>query len=163
MKGANVARSKMYIETSVFGYLTSKPARNLMVAASQQATLEWWNQHAKLFDLYVSILVVREAAQGVKSEALKRVAILEPIPLLDLNEEALKLAQRILRSKVLPSKAGDDALHIAIATVHTMDYLLTWNCKHIANPAMRKKIAALSKQRGYELPTICTPYEFLGG
>jgi hypothetical protein len=72
------------------------------------------------------------------------------------------LAERIVKRKILPRKAGDDALHIAVATVHGMDYLLTWNCKHIANPAIQKSIASVSRQRGYELPTICTPYEFLG-
>lgn len=88
--------------------------------------------------------------------------VLDPIPVLDVNEEAMTLAERFVRRKVLPAKAGDDALHIALATVHAMDYLLTWNCKHIGNPAIQKKIAALSRKRGYELPTICTPREFLG-
>jgi predicted nucleic acid-binding protein len=157
-----VAQPKAYIETSVIGYLTARPSRDLLVAACQQATQEWWEHQAGRFDLYVSILVVREAGKGARSEARKRLAILEPIPLLDMNEEALQLAQRFVRRKVLPAKAGDDALHIAVATVHDMDYLLTWNCKHIANPAIQKKIAALSKERGYELPTICTPQGFLG-
>jgi hypothetical protein len=152
----------MYIETSVIGYLTARPSRDLIVAACQQATQEWWAHQAGRFDLYASVLVIQEAAKGAGSEARKRIAILEPIPLLDLNEDALKLAERFVRRKVLPAKAGDDALHIAVATVHDMDYLLTWNCKHIAKPAIQKKIAALSKARGYELPTICTPYEFLG-
>ncbi|HMC89099.1 MAG TPA: type II toxin-antitoxin system VapC family toxin [Gemmataceae bacterium] len=157
-----MARAKAYIETSVIGYLTARPSRDLIVAACQRATQEWWARHARRFDLYASILVIREAAKGTRSEARKRLAILEPIPLLDLNEAAFKLAERFIRRKVLPTKAGDDALHIALATVHDMDYLLTWNCKHIANPALQKKIAALSRERGHELPTICTPHEFLG-
>jgi hypothetical protein len=156
-----MAKPKVYVETSVIGYLTVRPSRDLIVAACQQTTQEWWARQAGRFDLYVSVVVVREAGKGDRTEARKRLAILEPIPLLDLNEEALKLAERFVRRKVLPIKAGDDALHIALATVHDMDYLLTWNCKHIANPMIQKKIAALSRQRGYELPTICTPYEFL--
>jgi predicted nucleic acid-binding protein len=156
-----VVRPKAYIETSIIGYLTAKPSRDLIVAACQQATQEWWEQQAGRFDLYASALVRREAAQGARSESRKRLAILEPIPFLDLNDEVLKLGERFVRRKVLPTKAGDDALHIALATVHAMDYLVTWNCKHIANPAIQKKIAALSRERGYELPIICTPYEFL--
>ena len=156
-----MAKAKVYIETSVIGYLTARSSRDLITAACQQATREWWARQAGRFDLYASVLVVREAAAGARTEARKRLAILESIPLLDLNEEALRLAERFIRRKVLPAKAGDDALHIAVATVHDVDYLLTWNCKHIANPAIQKKIAALSKERGYELPTICTPHEFL--
>ena len=152
----------MYVERSVIGYLTAKPSRDLIVAACQQATLEWWAHHAQRFALYASVLVIREAGQGTRSEARKRLAVLEPIPLLDLNPEALKLAARFVGRKVLPAKAADDALHIAVATVHDLDYLLTWNCKHIANPATQKKLAAMSRERGYELPTICTPHEFLG-
>ncbi len=151
-----------YIETSVIGYLTAKPSRDLIVAACQQATRLWWEQYAGRFDLYVSVLVIREAAKGARSEAKKRLEVLEPIPILDINEEAMRLAERFVRRKVLPTKAGDDALHIALAAVHDMDYLLTWNCKHIGNPAIQKKIAALSKEGGYDLPTICTPREFLG-
>jgi predicted nucleic acid-binding protein len=109
------------------GILTARPSRDLIVAACQQATQEWWARQAGRFDLYASVLVVQEAGKGARSEARKRIAILEPIPLLDLNEDALKLAERFVRRKVLPAKAGDDALHIAVATVHDMDYLLTWN------------------------------------
>jgi hypothetical protein len=147
----------------VIGYLTARPSRDLITAACQQATQEWWTQHAGRLDLYASVVVIREAGKGARTEARKRLTVLEPIPLLDLNEEALKLAERFVRRKLVPSKAADDALHIALATVHDMDYMLTWNCKHIANPALQKKIAALSRERGYELPTICTPHEFLEG
>jgi hypothetical protein len=158
-----VAKAKVYIETSIIGYLTARLSRDLIVAACQQATQDWWADQAERFDLYVSAVVLREAGAGARLEAQKRIAILESIPLLDLNEDALRLAERFVRRKVLPAKAGDDAVHIALATVHDMDYLLTWNCKHIANPVMQKKLASLSRSLGYELPTICTPYEFLGG
>jgi predicted nucleic acid-binding protein len=157
-----VPKPTAYIETSVIGYLTAKPSRDLIVAACQQATQLWWKQYAGRFDLFVSVLVIREAGKGARSEARKRLEVLEPIPILDINEEAMRLAERFVRRKVLPTKAGDDALHIALAAVHDMDYLLTWNCKHIGNPAIQKKIAALSREGGYDLPTICTPREFLG-
>ena len=161
-KSPTVPKPTAYIETSVIGYLTARPSRDVIVAACQQATQAWWEQCAGRFDLYASVLVIREAAKGARSEARKRLAVLDSFPILDLNEEALRLAERFVRRKVLPAKAGDDALHIALATVHDMDYLLTWNCKHIGNPAIQKKIAALSRERGYDLPTICTPREFLG-
>jgi predicted nucleic acid-binding protein len=115
-----VAKPKVYIETSIIGYLTARPSRDLIVAACQEATQEWWAHQAERFDLYASALVLREAAAGARSEARKGITVLEPIPLLDLNEDALRLAERFVRRKVLPAKAGDDALHIALATVHDM-------------------------------------------
>ena len=121
-----MAKPKVYIETSVVGYLTAKPSRELIVAACQRATQTWWVRDRGRFDLFTSVVVIREAANGTHAEVKKRLAILKPIPLLDLNEDALKLAERFVQRKVLPVKAGDDALHIAVATVHHMDYLLTW-------------------------------------
>src|SRR5207302_4361409 len=123
-KSRIVPKPTAYVETSVIGYLTARPSRDLIVAACQQATQVWWEQYAERFDLYVSVLVIREAAKGARNEARKRLAVLDAIPVLDLNEEALGLAERFVLRKVLPVKAGDDALHIALATVHEMDYLV---------------------------------------
>ena len=94
--------------------------------------------------------------------ASQRLAILQNFPLLDLNQSVLDLVQQFLGRNNLPAKADVDAVHIAAATVHGMDYLLTWNCKHIANAQIQRKLAEISLDFGYELPILCTPYELLG-
>lgn len=88
--------------------------------------------------------------------------MLSGFPLLDVNEAVEGLAMQFLAKSNLPPKAADDALHIAVATVYGLDYLLTWNCRHIANAQIQKKLARISFDAGYELPTICTPYELMG-
>ena len=153
---------KVYIETSVISYLTARPSRDLITAAHQQLTIDWWEDRRTDFDLYVSQLVVREASAGDENAASRRLEIIEPTPLLELNEEALALARSLLEDGPLPAKASEDALHIAIATVHGMDFLLTWNCKHIANAEMRNLIEEVCRSKGYEPPITCTPEELLG-
>ncbi len=123
---------KVYIETSVISYLTARPSRDLVTAAHQQLTIDWWEDRSTDFDLYISQLVVREASAGDEDAAKRRLNVVEQIPLLELNEEVLTLAHSLVEDGPLPQKASEDALHIAVATVHGMDFLLTWNCKHIA-------------------------------
>jgi hypothetical protein len=153
---------KVYIETSVISYLTARPSRDLITAAHQQLTTDWWEDRRTDFDLYVSQLVVREASAGDENAASRRLEIIESIPLLELNAEALALARALLEEGPLPAKASEDALHIAIATVHGMDFLLTWNCKHIANAEMRNLIEEVCRSKGYEPTITCTPEELLG-
>jgi hypothetical protein len=153
---------KVYIETSVISYLTARPSRDLITAAHQQLTIDWWEDRRADFDLYVSQLVIREASAGDENAASRRLEIIKPMPLLELNEEALALARSLLEDGPLPAKASEDALHIAIAAVHGMDFLLTWNCKHIANAEMRGLIEGVCRSKGYEPPITCTPEELLG-
>ena len=154
---------KLYVETSFISYLTARPSRDLIVAAQQQVTREWWKNRRSKFEMYISQLVIQEAKDGNEEAAAKRLKTLENIPLLDLRVEASDLAEQFVRSKALPQKAFDDALHISIAAIYGLDYLLTWNCKHIANAEIQKKISRISFEEGYELPIICTPYELMGG
>jgi PIN domain len=155
-------KPKVYIETSFISYLTARPSRDLITAAHQQLTLDWWENRRFHFDLYVSQLVVREASAGDEDAAKKRLSIIEPIPLLELNEQSLALARLLIEEGPLSEKSSEDALHIAVATVHGMDFLLTWNCKHIANAEMRNLITEVCRSRGYEPPVTCTPEELLG-
>ena len=155
-------KQKVYIETSVISYLTARPSRDLITAAHQQLTLDWWEGRRTDFDLYVSQLVVREASAGDEEAAKRRLTVIEEIPLLELNEEALTLARSLIEEGPLPERASEDALHIAVATVHGMDFLLTWNCKHIANAQMRNLITEVCRSQGYEPPITCTPEELLG-
>jgi hypothetical protein len=133
------------------------------VAASIEITREWWDTRRSDFYLYASQAVVKETTQGDTAIASQRLEILRNLALLDLNPSVLELAEQFLERSNLPAKADVDAVHIAAATVHGMDYLLTWNCKHIANAQIQRKLAEISLDFGYELPILCTPYELLGG
>jgi len=126
-------KPKAYIETSVISYYTARLSRDLIVAAHQEITHDWWDNHRSDYDLYTSLVVHDEATAGDPSAAGKRIEALQGIELLDVSDEAAELAEKLLAEKCLPKKAAEDALHIAVASVHRMNYLITWNCKHIAN------------------------------
>jgi hypothetical protein len=155
-------KSKVYVETTIISYLAARLSRDLIVAAHQQLTEEWWGQKRPSFDLFTSQVVIREAAAGDQAMAQKRLDLLAEVPLLEINESALDLAKQLLRRGMIPMRAAEDASHIAVATVHGMEYLLTWNCKHIANAKMQKIVAETCRLAGYEPPTICTPEELMG-
>ncbi|MFN6515330.1 MAG: type II toxin-antitoxin system VapC family toxin [Nostoc sp. CreGUA01] len=152
----------VYIETSIVGYLTARSSNNLILMANAEATREWWDTRCTQFVLYTSQVVLNEVARGDTEMATRRLEILRDFPLLEVSEAVQSLADLFLAKSNLPPKAADDALHIAVATVYGLDYLLTWNCKHIANAQIQKKLLQISNEAGYELPTICTPYELMG-
>jgi hypothetical protein len=154
-------KPKTYIETTIVSYLTSRPSRDLIVAAHQQITRDWWDTRRDDFDLYVSPLVLDKAKAGDSEFAARRMDVLARIALLEPTDEADRLAVAILLRLALPQKAAADALHISLATVHEMDYLLTWNCAHLANANLRKGIEATCSGMGYKAPIICTPDELL--
>lgn len=156
-------RETVYIETSILGYLTARRSRDIIVMANIEITREWWDARHNDFQLYSSQAVVQETTEGDAEIAGRRLEILGDLSLLDLNQAVLELAKAFLERSNLPAKADVDAIHIAAATVHGMDYLLTWNCKHIANAQIQRKLAEISLGLGYELPILCTPYELLGG
>ena len=154
-------RAKLYVETSVISYLTARPSRDVISLGHQQLTREWWDRANLEFDLYTSRLVVAEAQLGDPAAAAARLVVLEPIMLLAETPESRTLAKRLLAVGGLPTKAASDALHIAIATVHGMDYLITWNCKHIANAVIFRSIERACREHGYEPPVLCTPDELM--
>ena len=133
---------KIYIETSIISYLTARPSSNLIAAAWQKETLDWWETQRNRFDLFISNLVMEEAGRGDSGSASRRLEALASIPILSLNEDVVKLSKALIQEGGLPSKALDDALHIALSAVHGMDYLLTWNCRYTDNaekkPLIRK-------------------------
>ena len=155
-------KSTVYVETSVVSYFANRDSRDVIVLAQQQITREWWRDTAKSFDLFVSDLVIAEMSQGDPHAVGARLAAVASIPILELDSNAQALAARLLNVAALPEKAEDDALHIAVATVNGMEFLLTWNCKHIANARTREIINMCCRNAGYEPPVICTPAE-LGG
>lgn len=156
-----ISKPRIYLETSVISYLVARPSRDLIVAANQQMTHEWWEMRRTAFDVFISELVVQEVSNGDITAAQRRLEVLANIPLLILTPEAVMLADRLIQEGPLPLKAGADAMHIAIATVNGMDYLLTWNCTHLANAAFRARIEQLCREQGYEPSIICTPQELL--
>jgi predicted nucleic acid-binding protein len=133
----------------------------LIVAAHQKTTLEWWSHHRQKYDLTTSALVVQEISRGEERNAVDRQAILKGIRLLAIIPEAIALAKVLIQKGPLPKKAEEDALHIATATVHRVDYLLSWNCKHIANVFMQKDLTRIIQGQGWECPIICTPESML--
>jgi hypothetical protein len=153
---------KVYLETTIASYLTARTSSDLIVAAHQELTSEWWNQHRHRFDLFVSGLVLEEVASGDPEMAARRLMELRGIPVLGLDEEARLLAKRFLDSRLIPTRAVGDAIHVALATLHGMDYLLTWNCRHIANAEIVRGLVKLCAEAGYELPTLCTPEQLMG-
>lgn len=156
-------KSKVYIETSIISYLTARLSRDLVIAGHQQITQDWWEFRRKNFDLYISQLVVSEAGRGDKEASEKRLSVLRDIPLLQFNDRITVFAQKIVSGKIMPEKAAADAVHIAVATIHKIDYLVTWNCSHIANAELRSRISKLGMECDYEIPVICTPEELMGG
>jgi predicted nucleic acid-binding protein len=156
--------ARVYLETSFVSYLTAAPreSRDPVAAAHQQITIEWWSRRRPDFDLVVSQVVLDEAQEGNPEAIKNRVEALASLPRLQVTEAAIELARTILSKGLLPQKAFPDALHIAIATVHEVEYLLTWNCKHIANVEILPRIASLCEDLGLTLPIICTPEELLG-
>ena len=151
----------VYLETTVIGYLAMRVSGILRVAANQETTSDWWDNHRQRFELLVSRFVVDECSDGDPVAAQERLVYLEGISLLQISDEVNALAESLLAGVPLPDKARIDALHISVAAVNGVQYLLTWNCKHIANPAMRPRIERVCREMGYEPPVICTPQELL--
>ncbi|EIC23147.1 type II toxin-antitoxin system VapC family toxin [Thiorhodovibrio frisius] len=154
-------KRKIYIETSVISYLTARPSKTIIGAAHQQITLAWWDLRSD-YDLVISQLVWQECAAGDPIAAQRRLATLEGMSVLAVTQEMIHLAESLIEQGIIPAKAIEDALHITVSTLHRVDFLLTWNCRHIANPVIQEKIAEYFEQLGLFLPIICTPEELLG-
>lgn len=150
-----------YIETSVISYLVGRPSHDLLIAACQQATHDWWEVQRHRFDLYTSQLVLAEAGRGDPEAAEQRLNYLRGIAELHITSETRELAGALVEQGALPSQARADALHIAVAAVHHIDLLLTWNCRHIDNPVMKPIVRSVCATVGFPCPEICTPIQLL--
>ena len=156
-------KPKVYIETSILSYLTARPSNDLRSMANQNTTIEWWESRRSEFDIFISEFVVAESSQGHPEAAARRLAAIEEIPELDVTKKVRQLGRALVAEGPIPERAEIDAYHIAVATVNGMDYLLTWNCTHIANAVMRPKVEAVCRNHGFEPPIICTPQELMEG
>ena len=152
----------VYIETSIVSYLTALPARDLLAAAWQNASSNWWETQRNRFELFTSQLVIDEAGEGHPEAAQRRLRALAGIPHLSMSEPVAALATALLTEGALPRKATDDALHVAVCAYHGVDYLLTWNCRHIDNAEMKPLMRSVCAVHGSTCPEICTPLELMG-
>ena len=154
--------SRAYVETSVISYLAARPSRDLVTAARQQMTHEWWRRRRPHFEVYISQLVLDEAGVGDPTAAARRAEFVVGLPLLDITPAVVVFARRLLAVVGLPPQAAADALHIATAAAHGIEYLLTWNSAHIANAEYRPRVERACRAQGYEAPVLCTPDELMG-
>ena len=154
-------KPKVYVETTVLGYLTSWPSGDLVVAARQKITCDWWRHAVNAFELVVSELVRREASAGDPQAIRDRLEAIKGLPVLAVNERAEDFGRALVEGGAVPSTEPEDALHIALAVVNGIEYLVTWNFKHIANATMRSRIHGVCIAEGYDPCTICTPEELL--
>lgn len=152
----------VYIETSIVSYLTARPARDLLAAAWQNATSLWWETQRQRFELFTSQLVVDESNEGQPEAARRRLDALAKIPQLSMPDPVTDLAVALLTDGALPQTATDDAVHVAVCAYHGVDYLLTWNCRHIDNAEKKPLMRSVCAVHGYTCPEICTPLELMG-
>ena len=157
------SRSKLYLETTIPSYLVGRSSRDLLVAAHQQITREWWESRRTEFALYISELVVQEVRAGDALLASRRLELLADVHVLASNDEIMELAEDLITEGPIPRRAAGDAAHIALATVYGCEYLLTWNCRHIANAELHRGMRRVVERYGYDLPDLCTPEELMGG
>lgn len=154
-------KKSIYIETSIVSYLTARPSNDIRSVYQQNITSQWWDYRRHEFDLFICEFVIIEASRGDKNAAAKRLSAIAGIAELEVLETTAELAKVLIAQGSLPIKAEIDAFHIAIAATHGIQFLLTWNCKHIANAIMRPKIEQVCREKGFEPPVICTPTELL--
>lgn len=152
----------VYLETTFISYLVARPSRDLIVAAHQQVTYDWWTNRRNLFNCFASQFVVDEASLGDPDEIQKRLAILDGLPNLAQSEVSTELTNAIMSAGILPPRLFSDAAHVAVSAVHAVDYLVTWNCKHLANAQTSRRIAKVCEKSGHRMPIICTPDALMG-
>ena len=154
-------KPRLYLETTIPSYLVARRSRDLRLAADQETTQQWWEAERQGFSIFISTTVLKEIQRGDPTQAAARAAWLAGVPLLDDLPEASELAKRLLRDEIIPAVAADDATHLALAAAHQMDFLLTWNCKHINNHHIRTRIQRACEAVGLACPDICTPAELM--
>ena len=154
-------KQKVYIETSVISYLTAKPSRDLIIASNQQITNEWWQKSRDNFDCYISDFVTQEVSRGDTEAAASRLNAIKDMNVLIINDDISDLADEYLKLLNIPEKSQIDSYHLAFAVWYNIDFLITWNCKHIANAINIKKINKYNLINNIAMPVFCTPQELM--
>ena len=152
---------RIYIESTIPSYVVARPARDLLQAARQQLTKDWWDLKREMHELFTSQVVLDEIAFGEKAMAQLRLDLLQGVPLLPVTDDVKDFARKVQTSGLLPATADRDATHIALASAYEMDILLSWNCRHIANATIQARLRRLADDAGFTLPVLCTPEELL--
>lgn len=152
---------RIYVETTVVSCLAAKPSRDIIIAGHQDATRQLWPELSEKYEAYVSALAFEEAKRGDPDQAKTRLAAIKPFPMLDIDDEARSLAEKIIGRRAVPQEYPEDALHIAVAAVNGIEVIITWNFAHLNNPFTRKMVRQIAESEGYECPEICSPEELL--
>jgi hypothetical protein len=153
---------KVYLETTILSYLVSDPSRDLIVAGHQAVTRQWWDAQRPFFDCFISAVVLEEIQRGDPRMVAKRLETIAGVPVLEISDATAELIRELVATGLFPPKAARDAAHVAVATTGGVDYLLTWNCRHIANAKIETRLRAICEKAGWRLPALCTPEELLG-
>ncbi|MGV3486728.1 MAG: type II toxin-antitoxin system VapC family toxin [Planctomycetaceae bacterium] len=151
----------VYLETTVIGNIAGRLHPDALISARQQITRRWWMTARTRYELFASELVVDECSSGDPDAAAERISELDGIALLEAASDAQSLAELLIDRNAVPASEPRDAAHIGIAAVNAIDFLATWNFKHILNPATQHLIEAVCRDAGFEPPTICTPEQLL--
>jgi predicted nucleic acid-binding protein len=154
-------KPRLYLETTIPSYLVARRSSDLRLAADQESTEEWWEKRRHDFDLFVSEIVINEVSRGDSRFAAARLAAIREIQALRDAPDAAALTKQLLAGGIIPPRAAGDAAHLGLAAAYKMDYLLTWNCRHINNPALRRRIEQACAECGLMCPVICTPAELM--
>ena len=156
-----VRKPKVYIETTVVSYLAARPSRDAIIAACQRATQGFWYEHSDRFELVISPTVISEIRRGNTEAVQHRLNLVSDITRLPMSDAISNLTQNLLDTGALPRNAETDAIHIAIAAVHNIEYLATWNYKHIRNMHKRHHIEQVCRDNDFRPAIICTPAELI--
>jgi hypothetical protein len=152
---------RVYIESTIPSYIVARQTNDLVQSAHQCVTRDWWDSRRFRHELFTSQVVLDEISRGDATACRLRAEVMNDVPILELTPAASELAVKLLCSRLLPQAADRDAMHIALASVHQLDVLLTWNCRHIANPFIQSPLQRLVESAGYKLPVLCTPDDLM--
>lgn len=153
----------VYLETTIISYLVARPSRDLVLAAHQSVTRDWWDTQRPKYRCVISQEVVREVANGEREMAQRRLAMIDDLPRIALGGEVARLVESFMQTGALPPHMRTDAVHLAAAVFARVDYLLTWNCRHLANAQILRRLAKEAARQRLTLPGVCTPMELAGG
>ncbi len=152
----------IYLETTIVGHLVGRIRRDPLIAARQQVTRDWWRDEALKYAVLISQLVLDECSDGDPEAAAERLEVVKNLDLIEVSDEVDALAAALIAGNAVPASEPRDAFHIAISAVNGINYLLTWNFKHIANASLRERIEQVCREAGFDPPVICTPEELMG-
>ena len=154
-------KPSVYVETTIISYLTSRPSRDLIVAAHQQITADWWENVRSQVECYISPFVIQEVSRGDEEMVKRRLEATQGMSVLALNGDIQKLAEEYVAAIKLPERAKLDAFHLAVAAWYRVDYVLSWNCKHIASGRVQKLLQSVNDTLNIHTPILCTPEELM--